>query len=42
MDKIKYFPKLKTMMSSTPKVSSQYVVSNISKAKSDYVINFEV
>jgi protein phosphatase 1 regulatory subunit 7 len=42
LDKIKYFPNLKMLMSSTSKVSSQYVVINISKIKSDFIINFNV
>ena len=42
LEKIKFFQNLKTLMSSTPKVSSQYVVSSISKIKNDYVITFIV
>jgi hypothetical protein len=42
IDKIKFFPNLKTLMSSTANVSAQYIVTNISKAKSDFVINFNV
>jgi Leucine-rich repeat (LRR) protein len=42
LDKIKFFPNLKSLMSSTPKVSSQYNVSSISKIKTDYVINFVI
>lgn len=42
LDKIKFFPNLTTLMSSTPKVSSQYNISSISKIKTDYVINFIV
>lgn len=38
--KVKYFSNLKTLMSSTAKVSSQYQISNISKVKADYLINF--
>lgn len=38
--KVKYFSNLKTLMSSTAKVSSQYQISNISKVKDDYLINF--
>lgn len=40
IDKIKYFSNLKTLMSSTAKVSSQYQISNISKVKADFMINF--
>ena len=42
LQKIKYFPKLKTLMSSICKISSEYQVSNISKIKSDFLINFIV
>lgn len=42
IEKIKYFPNLETAMSSTSKVSSQYNVSNISKIKNDFLINFIV
>jgi Leucine-rich repeat (LRR) protein len=42
IDKIKFFPNLKTLMSSTSKVSSQYIVSCISKIKTDFVITFVV
>lgn len=42
IDKIKYFPNLKTLMSSTCKVSSQYILSNMEKIKSDYLINFKI
>jgi hypothetical protein len=38
--KINYFPKLKTLMASIAKVSSQYVVTNISKIKLEFLINF--
>lgn len=40
IDKIKYFSNLNTLMSSTAKVSSQYQISNISKIKADFLINF--
>lgn len=40
IDKIKYFSNLETLMSSTAKVSSQYQISNISKIKTDFLINF--
>jgi hypothetical protein len=40
LDKIKYFSNLKTLMSPTSKISSQYNVSNITKIKSDFIINF--
>lgn len=40
IDKIKYFPNLKTLMSSTAKVSLKYQISNISKIKNDFLINF--
>lgn len=40
LKKIKYFPNLKTLMSSTPKVALEYNISNISKIKNDYIINF--
>jgi len=40
IDKIKYFSNLKTLMSSTSKVSTQYQISNISKVKTDFMINF--
>lgn len=39
IEKIKYFSNLKTLMSSTAKVSSQYQISNISKIKEDFLIN---
>ncbi len=42
IDKIKFFPNLKILMSSTPNVSTQYIVTNISKAKTDYIINFQI
>jgi hypothetical protein len=42
IDKIKYFPNLKTLMASTAKVSSQYILSNMEKIKSDYLINFKI
>lgn len=42
IDKIKYFPHLKTLMSSTAKVSSQYILLNMEKIKSEYLINFKV
>lgn len=40
IDKIKYFSNLKILMSSTTKVSSQYQISNVSKIKTDFLINF--
>ena len=40
LEKIKYFSNLKTLMSSTSKISSQYNVSNMTKIKSDFLINF--
>ena len=42
VDKIRFFPNLKILMTSVPNVSAQYVVSNISKIKSDFLINFIV
>jgi Leucine-rich repeat (LRR) protein len=42
IDKIKYFPNLQTLMSSTCKISSQYILSNMEKIKSDYLINFKI
>ncbi len=42
IDKIKYFPNLKILMASTCKVSSQYILSNMEKIKSDYLINFKI
>lgn len=42
LEKIKFFPNLKILMSSTSKISSQFIVSSISKVKSDFVINFIV
>jgi uncharacterized protein YunC (DUF1805 family) len=39
IEKIKYFPNLKTVMSSTAKISSQYQISSISKIKADFLIN---
>ena len=41
IQKINYFPKLQTLMASIAKVSSQYIVTNISKIKSEFLINFE-
>lgn len=38
--KLKYFSNLKTLMSSTAKISTQYQTSNISKVKNDYLITF--
>ena len=38
--KIKYFSKLQTLMSSIAIVSSQYQISNITKIKSDFKIDF--
>lgn len=40
INKIKYFLNLKTLMSSTAQVSSQYQISNMSKIKNDFLINF--
>ena len=40
IDKIKYFPKLTILLCSTMKISSKYKISNISKVKKDYLINF--
>ncbi len=40
IDKIKYFPKLTILLCSTMKISSKYKISNISKVKQDYLINF--
>jgi len=42
IDKIRFFPNLKILMTSVPNVSAQYIVSNISKIKSDYLVNFVV
>lgn len=42
LNKIKYFPELKILMSSTSKISAQYDVLNISKIKSDFIINFNI
>lgn len=42
INRIRFFPNLKTLMTTIPNVSAQYVVSNISKVKSDYLINFIV
>lgn len=42
LTKINYFPNLKTLMASIPVVSNQYMVQNISKIKSDYLINFKI
>lgn len=42
INKIKYFPNLITLMSSTCNVSSQYILSNMEKIKSDYLINFKI
>lgn len=42
LNKINYFPNLKTLMASIPVVSNQYIVLNISKIKSDYLINFKI
>lgn len=39
--KINYFPKLKILMASIAKISSQYIVTNISKVKLEFLINFE-
>jgi len=39
--KINYFPKLKTLMASIAKISSQYIITNISKVKLEFLINFE-
>ena len=40
INKIKYFSELEILMSSTPNISSQYIIKNISKAKQDFIINF--
>ena len=40
IQKINYFPKLQTLMASIAKVSSQYIVTNITKVKLEYLINF--
>lgn len=40
IEKIKFFPCLKSIMTSTPKISSQYILSSIEKIKSDFSINF--
>ena len=40
IDKIKYFPKLTILLCSTMKISSKYKISNLSKVKKDYLINF--
>ena len=40
--KIKYFLNLNTLMTSTPNISSNYKIANISKVKKDYLINFSV
>lgn len=42
IDKIRYFPRLKILMVSNPTVSNQYSINNISKIKSDYLINFKI
>jgi hypothetical protein len=42
VEKIKYFPNLKMLLTSVPNISSQYNISNISKVKNDYLINFKV
>lgn len=38
--KIKFFPKLKVLLTSIPNVSTEYQISNISKHKNDFIINF--
>lgn len=40
INKIKFFPKLKVLLTSNPNISIEYQVSNISKHKSDFIINF--
>lgn len=42
INKISYFQKLNLLVCSTPKISSKYVVKNLSKIKKDYLMNFEV
>ena len=40
--KIKFFPLLNILMTTIPNISSLYNISNISKIKSDYIINFKI
>ncbi len=40
--KIGYFKKLNLLVCSTPKISSKYVVKNLSKIKKDYLMNFDI
>ncbi len=40
--KIGYFQRLNLLVCSTPKISSKYVVKNLSKIKKDYLMNFEI
>jgi len=40
INKIKYFEKLKMLLCSTASISSRYNITNISKVKQDYLINF--
>jgi len=42
INKINYFPNLIMLVTSIPNISSQYLISNISKIKSDYLINFKI
>lgn len=42
IEKIRYFSHLKMLLTSIPNISSQYNISNISKVKNDYLINFKV
>ena len=42
IQKIRYFPNLKILMTSNPVISGQYIINNISKIKSDYLINFKI
>lgn len=40
--KIGYFEKLNLLVCSTPKISSKYILKNLSKIKKDYLMNFEI
>lgn len=42
IQKIGYFQKLNLLVCSTPKISSRYIVKNLSKIKKDYLMNFEI
>lgn len=42
ISKIGYFQKLNLLVCSTPKISSKYIVKNLSKIKKDYLMNFEI